>query len=63
MKPQELWKSMAEYQEFSLSVFSKHIYQERTKRLAAPYWQHKRNNNMRNKFEEAEEILKDWHQV
>ena len=45
MRPKELRKSRKEYQDFSLSVFYKHIYQERTKQLAAPYWQHKRNKN------------------
>lgn len=32
MKPQRLWKSRSEYQEFPLRVFRKHIYQLRTKR-------------------------------
>ena len=45
VKPQQLWESRAAYKEFPLSIFRKHIHQERTKQLAAPYWQHKRNKN------------------
>lgn len=60
MKPVQLWKSRAEYQDFPLAIFRKHIYQERTKQLAAPYWQYKRNKNARKRFEEAEEMLKEW---
>ena len=59
-KPQQLWKSRAEYQEFPLKVFRKHIYQERTKQLAVPYWQHKRNKSAQKKYEEKGELLKDW---
>ncbi|KAL7525981.1 hypothetical protein ACHAXR_006714 [Thalassiosira sp. AJA248-18] len=62
-KPQQLWKSRAEYQAFPLSIFRKHIYQERSKQLAAPYWQHKRNKNAQKKYEEADEILKEWNQI
>ena len=43
MLPRNLWKSRKEYQDFTLKTFRKHIYQERLKQLAAPYWQHKRN--------------------
>ena len=60
MKPEELWKSRSEYQDFPLLVFCKHIYQERTKQLAAPYWQHKRNINAKKKFEDAQEMLNEW---
>ena len=60
VKPQVLWKSQKEYQEFPLTIFRKHIYQERTKRLAAPYWQFKRNANARKTYEEVEEMLKGW---
>ena len=62
MKPKELWESREEYQEFPLCVFRKHIYQERTKQLAAPYWQPKRNKNALKKMEEAQKMLKEWDQ-
>ena len=63
MKPQQLWKSRVEYQDFPLAVFRKHIYQERMKQLAAPYWQYKRNKNAKKRFEEVEEMMKEWHQA
>ena len=63
MKPAQLWKSRAEYQNFPLCVFRKHIYQERTKQLAAPYWQHKRNKNAMKRMEEAQKMMSEWHQV
>ena len=63
IKPQQLWKSRVEYQDFPLAVFRKHIYQVRTKQLAAPYWQYKRNKNAKKRFEEVEEMMKEWHQA
>ena len=63
MKPKQLWASRIEYQDFPLSVFRKHIYQERMKKLAAPFWQHKRNKDAKKRFEEAEEMMKEWHQT
>lgn len=60
MKPSQIWKSRTEYQAFPLKIFRKHIYQERTKQLAAPYWQHKRNKNAREKYEQTEQMLKEW---
>ena len=63
IKPQLLWKSRKEYQEFPLDVFRKHLYQERTKRLAAPYWQHKRNAHARKRYEEVEAMLKEWNKA
>ena len=62
MKPKQLWQSRIEYQDFPLFVFRKHIYQERMKQLAAPFWQHKRNKIAKKKFEEAQEELKGWNQ-
>ena len=60
MKPHQLWESRSEYQEFPLKVFRKHIYQERTKQLAVPYWQYKRNKNATEKYEQIEAMLKEW---
>lgn len=63
MKPRKLWESREEYQCFPLRIFRKHIYQERTKQLAAPYWQDKRNKNARKKYEDGQELMKKWHDV
>ena len=64
MTPLELWKSRKEYQEFPLIVFRKHIYQLRTKQLQVPYWQFKRNNIARKKYEEDAEMLSsEWQQT
>lgn len=60
LKPMELWKSRKEYQDFPPTVFRKHIYQLRSKQLAAPFWQHKRNKNAKEKYEETENLLKEW---
>jgi len=62
MKPKQLWQSRIEYKDFPLSVFRKHIYQERTKQLAAPYWQYKRNQIAKKKFEDAQQEMKRWDQ-
>ena len=63
MKPLQLWKSRVEYQDFPLAVFRKHIYQERMKKLAAPYWQYKRNKNAMKKFQEGQQEMKEWHEA
>ena len=62
-KPTQLWESRVQYQDFPLSVFRKHIYQERTKQLAAPYWQHTRNKIAQKKYEEAECMVEEWDAV
>ena len=61
LKPMALWKSRKEYQDFPIDVFRKHIYQLRSKRLAAPFWQYKRNMIARMKYEEVERSMKEWH--
>jgi hypothetical protein len=43
LKPELLRLTRAEYQEFTLHTFRKHIHQEKEKQRAAPYWRHKRN--------------------
>lgn len=64
MKPKELWKSRKEYQDFPLDIFRKHIYQLRTKRLAAPYWQFKRNKTARKQYEkDIERMTSEWNHV
>jgi hypothetical protein len=63
MKPKTLWESREEYQDFPLRVFRKHIYQERTKQLSAPFWQHKRNKNAMKKIGEAHELREQWQNV
>ncbi|KAL7432776.1 hypothetical protein ACHAXH_003899 [Discostella pseudostelligera] len=60
LKPMALWKSRREYQDFPLDVFRKHIYQLRSKRLAAPFWQYKRNMIAKMKYEEVERSMKEW---
>jgi len=62
LKPIKLWQLRKEYQDFPLVVFRKHIYQERNKQLAAPFWQHRRNKNAKKQFEEAQEMMREWHQ-
>ena len=53
--------SREEYQDFPLKVFRKHVYQERMAQLAAPCWQHKRNQNAKKMYEESLELIKEWH--
>ena len=60
LKPKKLWESRQEYQDFPLSVFRKHVYQERMARLAAPFWQHKRNHNAKKMYEKSLELMKGW---
>ena len=43
LKPELLRATNLAYQEFNLSTFRKHIYQEKEKQRAEPYWRHKRN--------------------
>lgn len=62
-KPRELWKSQKEYQDFPLSTFRKHIYQEQTKQLAAPFWQHKRYKITKKKFDDVELMMREWEQA
>lgn len=64
MKPQKLWKSRKEYQDFPLCVFRKHIYQERRKQLSTPAWQYRRNKKAQKKvLEEARKLKEEWHQI
>ena len=63
MKPIKIWESRPEYQDFPLYIFRKHIYQERSKQLASPFWQHRRNKMAMKQVEEAQELMKDWHQT
>lgn len=63
MLPRQLWLSRKEYQDFTLTTFRKHIYQERTKQLSAPCWQHKRNEAGAKKHrEETMKMKADWSQ-
>lgn len=64
MQPKQLWESRDEYLDFPLSVFRKHIYQEKSKQLAAPCWQHRRNQMaQKKKMEEAQKVEKEWHRI
>ncbi len=61
MPPRDLWKKRKEYQEFPLDFFRKRIYEVRSKKLAAPYWQVKRNKNaMKLHRIETDRLRKEW---
>lgn len=62
VKPKELWKSREEYQDFSLDDFRKHIYQEKYRQLAGPYWQKKRNKAaLKDHEKRVEQMQQEWH--
>ena len=63
MKPADVWASRSEYMDFPLEVFRKHIYQEKYKQLAKPYWQYFRNI-MSGKLHELEvsKLEEEWQQ-
>jgi hypothetical protein len=61
MKPKKLWESRVEYQAFPYDHFRKRVYEIRSKQLAAPYWQVKRNKNGRELHRlETDEMRKVW---
>lgn len=61
MKPGELRQTRPEYQDFKSSTFAKHVYQEKSKQRAAPYWQVKcKKICQRLREEQAEESKRDW---
>ena len=61
MKPKILWESRVEYQAFPYDHFRKRVYEIRSKQLAAPYWQVKRNKNGRELHRlETDEMRKVW---
>ena len=61
MKPKQLWETLEEYQDFSLKDFRKHVYQEKYRQLAGPYWQQKRNKAAEKKhYEEVEKMYQEW---
>ena len=61
MKPKELWKSRKEYGDFSLDDFRKHIYQEKYRQLAGPYWQKKRNKlALKQHQKKIEQLYQEW---
>jgi hypothetical protein len=51
LKPSELWLTRLEYQDFPLSVFRDHKYQEERKMTEGVYWQKKRNDKGRKDHE------------
>ncbi len=59
MRPKELYYLRAEYQDFPLSCFRKHIYQEASKQIAAPYWNVKRNKMSRRLRDEEDDKEKE----
>jgi hypothetical protein len=61
MKPKQLWKLRTEYQAFPYDFFHKRVYEARSKQLAGPYWQVKRNKNGRElNCLEADKLRKQW---
>ena len=61
IKPKKLWESRVEYQAFPYDHFRKRVYEIRSKQLAAPYWQVKRNKNGREIHRlETDEMRKVW---
>ena len=59
--PKELWKTRREYQAFPYDHFRMRVYEARSKQLAGPYWQVKRNKNGRelNRLE-TDKMRKQW---
>ena len=61
MKPKDLWASHKDYQKFSLGDFRAHIYREKYKQIAGPYWQKKRNKYAMKQHEEAvDKMYHEW---
>ena len=61
MAPKDLWLLRKEYQEFPLDSFRQHIYDIRSKQVAGPYWQVKRNKNaMKLHRIETDRMRKEW---
>jgi hypothetical protein len=56
MKPKEVWASRDEYKEFPLAVVQEHMKREVRSRREKVYWQKKRNDKARKKYNE---FLKD----
>jgi hypothetical protein len=53
--------SRGEYKEFSYVFFCKHVYEVRSKQLARPCWQTKRNKNARELHHlETDKMRKKW---
>ena len=64
MKPKELWLSNEHYQDFSLDDFRRHIYQEKYRQLAGPYWQAKRNKiALKEHYKRVEKLYEEWHEA
>lgn len=61
MKPLELWRTKSEYMEFKQTTFAKHVFQEKGKQRAAPYWQVKcKKICQKLREEQAEELEHKW---
>ena len=60
MKPKQLHQSSDVYKDFSLDDFRKHIYQEKYRQLAGPYWQQKRNKAAEKKhYADVDEMYRE----
>ena len=61
LKPKELYESCEEYMHFSLEDFRKHVYQEKYRQIAGPYWQQKRNTAaLREQEKKVNELFAEW---
>ena len=62
LKRKLLWNSREEYQNFTLEDFWKHVYQEKYRQLAGPYWQKKRNKAALKEHEKrVKKMYQEWH--
>lgn len=61
MKPADLWLTRDEYQEFTLKTFRAHIYQEKEKQRARPYWRKRRDEQAKIELDkEREKMKQEW---
>jgi len=61
LKPEALRKTSEEYQKFTEKTFRGHIYAEKEKQRAAPFWRMRRNIAARFQIErEQEEMRCQW---
>ena len=60
MPPKELRVSRDKYMALKLKTFRKHIYQEKAKQRASPFWRLKRNNAGQKKREQERVEMRVW---
>jgi len=61
VKPSKLRETRPEYKDFKPATFSKHVFQEKSKQRAAPYWQVKcKKIGQKLREEQVEELERNW---